>query len=444
MLSVQVLLAIFYLLLLSWVILRSTWFRIEGLNPKLLLGAFYLKLLFGILFWAVYTFYYGEDHGSDAFAYFAEGQILHQVFWDNPAHFFRLLFTTNPSDPELQQYILEMDRWNRAVSYGVLNDNPTIIKFNAMVMFLSLGLYHTHTLFMTFVCFSGLILMLRFFKGWLPKLHPIWILFAVILPPSLLFWSGGVMKEGILLFGLGLLLFGVHSIRQNHMAIGYLWIIAAIFFLLFTKAYVLIAFSPGILFLLFIHYTGMRRWLLKFTGLHLGLFTAVFSLGLWFKDYNVFHMFQLKQKDFYNLGQPGEIGSLIEIPPLNHWTDIILNTPTALFNTYFRPHIFETNSIFFLVSAIENLFYLILLVTALIMFKKPTKSELALALMCLSCLVGLGMLVGLITPVLGAIVRYKIPALPFLLMLCFILMLPRLTSLTSRLQSLSHKTNKKP
>lgn len=440
MLVIQVLLSVLYFLLLSWVVLRAGWFRIEGLNPKLVLGAFYLKLLFGILFWAVYTYYYGEDHGSDAFAYFAEGQILHQVFSENPVHFFRLLFATNPSDPELQQYIMEMDRWNRAVSYGVLNDNPTIIKFNALVMFLSLGFYHTHTLFMTFVCFSGLILMLRFFKAWLPGLLPFWLLIAVILPPSLLFWSGGVMKEGILLFGLGLLFYGLLCIRQSRAAVGYLWMLVATFLLLFTKAYVLIAFAPGILFLLFVHYTGMRWWLAKFAGLHLALFAAVFTLGFWVDDYNVFHMFQLKQKDFYNLGQPGEIGSLIEIPPLEHWTDLILNTPNALFNTYFRPHIFEADSMFFLACALENLLYILLIIAALIGFKKPDKNGLALALMCLSCLIGLGMLVGLITPVLGAIVRYKIPALPFLLVLCFIFMAPRLTSLTSRLQSFTNKT----
>lgn len=434
MLGLQITLALVYFSLFSLLIYKWKWFRIQGLNPMVVLSGFWIKLLFGFLFYAVYTYYYPGDHSSDAFSYFDEGKLLNDVFYQNPVDFIRLLFTTNPTDPVLQEYILDMDRWNRSVSYGILNDNPTIIKFNALVLFFSLGYYHTHTLFMGFVSFSGLMLLYRFFSRTTRDI-PQWQLFAaVILPPSLLFWSGGVLKEGLLLFGLGLLLYCITECTRKNYIGGIAGIIAAVVLLLYAKAYVLIAFAPGILFFALVQVTSIRHLWLKFIGLHIALFTLVFTLGYWVDDYNVLHMFQLKQKDFYNLVGSMSVGSMIEIPPIKNTFDIVLLAPGAIFNTYFRPHILEANNMTFLASALENLFYGLLILVALLRFKKPEPKNAVLALMCLSCIAGLGTLTGLVTPVLGAIVRYKIPALPFLIILCLLIMKPWPDSVISRLK----------
>lgn len=434
MAPVSELLTAVYLLVLSWVVYRSRWFAISGIPRPIILCAFYLKIVAGVIFWAIYTYHYSIDHGSDAFAYFEEGARLHAVFKEDPAAFFRLLFALNPSDPELLAYISEMDRWNRAVSYGVLNDNPSIIKFNALVMFLSGGYYHIHTLFMAFVSFSGLILLLRFFEGIFPGIRPIWLLMSVILPPSLLFWGSGVMKEGLLIFGIGLLFYALRRITDKQDFKAWFLIFLSVFLLTFTKAYVLIAFLPAVTYYLFMQFTGTRRWALKFVLLHALLFAFVFTLGFWIYDYNVFHMLQLKQKDFYNLAQISEAGSLIQIPPLEHWTDVIINAPVAIFNTYFRPHLFEADRPTLLFSAAENALYVIFTLGALLSIRKLNKQQAILVLTCISCITGLGMLVGLVTPVLGAVVRYKIPALPFLVILCLIFLEPRVTSLTSHLK----------
>lgn len=434
MLGLQIALALAYFCLFSLVVYRWSWFRIEGLSSKVVLGGFWLKLVFGFLFYLVYTHHYPADHSSDAFSYFEEGKILHAVFYENPTDFFRLLFTTNPTDPDLVKYVVDMDRWNRSVSYGVLNDNPTIIKFNALVLFLSLGYFHTHTLFMGFVCFSGLVLLYRFFSR--TTSIPPWQLFAaVILPPSLLFWSGGVLKEGLLIFGLGLLFFCISECMRKKFIAGIVGIVAAVILLLYAKAYVLIAFAPGILFYILVQLTSTKHLLLKFFGLQIALFTVVFTLGYWVDDYDVLYMFQLKQKDFYSLVNSMSVGSMISIPPINNTFDIILLAPNALFITYFRPHLLEANSATFLAAALENVFYAFFILAAVLRFKKPTPKEAAVALMCLSCVMGLGVLVGLVTPVLGAVVRYKIPALSLLIIMCLIIMKPWTDSVISRFTS---------
>jgi hypothetical protein len=431
MIYLKVLLAILYAALFSWIIVRSKWFKVEGIFPKVILSAFYLKVFFGFAFWAVYTYHYTYQDTSDSFNYFKDAQVLYGAFWENPSHFFKIFFSFDLSDPALQPYFKEMNYWERAVSYGVLNDNPTIIRFNALVMFFSLGYFHTHTIVMNFVCFSGLLLMFRFFQNFSSGISPKLLFAAVILPPSLLFWGAGVMKEGLLMFGLGLLLYCFVLVKEKQNKLALLTACGAIWLLLFTKAYVLISFTPALIFMLITLLGKQKNLLLKFITLHIVGAAFVFTLGLWVNDYDVLHMFQSKQKDFYNLATDQSVGSLIKLPSIESYTDLIWNAPGALFVAYFRPHLFEVNSAMYLAAALENLFYLLLLLWALFKMNKLNFENYRLMLVCLSALLGLGLLLGLITPVLGAVVRYKIPALPFLVMLCFTLMPKHLASLPS-------------
>jgi len=431
MIYLKVLLAILYTASFSWIILRSRWFKVEGISSKIILSAFYLKVLFGFAFWAVYTYHYTYQETSDSFNYFKDAQVLYGAFWENPSHFFKIFFSFDNSDPALKPIFEELGYWERGVSYGVLNDNPTIIRFNTLVMFFSLGYFHTHTIVMNFVCFSGLLLMFRFFKTFSSGISPLLLFSAVILPPSLLFWGAGVMKEGLLIFGLGLLLFCFVLIKRKQYTLAVVLTIGALWLLLYTKAYVLISFTPALIFMLITLLGKQKNLLLKFVGLHVVGMAFVFTLGYWVDDYNVLHMFQSKQKDFYNIAANKTVGSLIDIPPIESFGDLIWNAPGALFVAYFRPHLLEVNSAMYLAAAIENLFYLLLLVWALIKMNKPDFENYRLMLVCISALLGLGLLLGLLTPVLGAVVRYKIPALPFLVVLCFTLMPKHLASLPS-------------
>lgn len=431
MIYLKVLLAILYAALFSWIVLKSKWFEVEGISPKIILSSFYLKVLFGFAFWAVYTYHYTYQETSDSFNYFKDAQILYGAFWENPIHFLKIFFSFDVSDPALQPYFQKMNYWERAVSYGVLNDNPTIIRFNALVMFLSLGYFHTHTLVMNFVCFSGLLLMFRFFKTFSSGISPLFLFAAVILPPSLLFWGAGVMKEGLLIFGLGVLLFCFVLISRKQYKLCIILATGAIWLLLYTKAYVLISFAPALIFMLLTLLGKLKNLLLKFIGLHITGAAFVFTLGYWVDDYNVLHMFQSKQQDFYNLAADQSVGSLITLPSIKSYDDLIWNAPGAVFVAYFRPHLFEVNSLMYFAAAVENLLYLLLLLWALLKMNKPNFDNYRLMLVCISALLGLGVLLGLITPILGAVVRYKIPALPFLVVLCFTLMPKHLASLPS-------------
>jgi hypothetical protein len=68
-------------------------------------------------------------------------------------------------------------------------------------------------------------------------------------------------------------------------------------------------------------------------------------------------------------------------------------------------------------SALENLLIVIILILTIIFYKKPDIKNFTWFWFCLSFVFILFILCGLTTPVLGALVRYRTPALPFLFIL---------------------------
>ena len=99
---------------------------------------------------------------------------------------------------------------------------------------------------------------------------------------------------------------------------------------------------------------------------------------------------------------------------------MLKNTPQAFFNVLFRPFIFESGSPLFLLAGAENIMIIFIAVVCLIYanFRPVNKGILSFALIFALFTLAL---TGLITPVIGAIVRYKVPALPFLIIALFLI-----------------------
>ena len=108
-------------------------------------------------------------------------------------------------------------------------------------------------------------------------------------------------------------------------------------------------------------------------------------------------------------------GSSINIPHLDGtFFSIVKNSPLAFLNVVFRPSIFEANNPLMLISAIENLFIVLFVLTCIFFCSKKVMNR-HLLYFCLCIVVLLFVLIGITAPILGAAVRYKIPGLPFLL-----------------------------
>ncbi len=340
----------------------------------------------------------------------------------NPIDYFKLVFGIGNNTPAFDHYYSEMHYWARKVDSSIYNDSHTIIRFNAIIRLFSFGHYNVHTVF---ICFLSLIGLTAIYKTFVTPLQDKKkeLAFAVFLLPSVLFWGSGVLKEGLIFFALGLLIY--YANRLLNMKAVLICVTTALL-LAFSKFYVWIAIFPGLLLLVWVNQTSVKKVFVKY----LVIITAVAAIGLNIDSFtsiqNPLVTLSQKQIEFDQLA----FGKLTDsnnnpIPPANSLIHInkleptlysfLRNSPQALKNTLLRPYIWEMRSPFILLAGLETILILLLMVVCL-MFREPPKDiKWHYIIFCLSFVIIQFLIIGETTPVLGAIARYKTIALPFLM-----------------------------
>jgi len=409
---VHALLVAFYLFLAIWIIARWKFFRFDGISIRWVQAAFLLRFCGGIAIWMVYSFHYTYRDTSDAFRYYDDAMLIYATLPENPLLYLKFIFGIGLDDPELTSFMDHFRAWHSSYTYGIANDNPTVIRVNAIIALFSFGYYHVHTVFMAFFSMIGLTAIMKFFANVTANVSK-WSFVLVFALPTVLFWGSGVLKEPILICGIGIFLFFLHKLgeRKYWYAIP---LILIFYFVLHIKPYAGIALFPGILLWVWLKWSATTYIWLKAIVIHAALFMIVLNAAPLFKAGNLLHIMQKKQQDFYNVAKEYDAGSVISIPRPESTLDLITQAPGAFFRTYFRPHIFESKSIFYLANALENLVLMALFVGVIFLFFRKGNSIAPEYMLGLSFVLILGVLIGEVVPVLGAVVRYKLPALPFI------------------------------
>jgi len=290
-------------------------------------------------------------------------------------------------------------------------------------MLFSFGHYHVHTVFMAFLSFTGLTAIFKLFSPFL-KNKKNWLVFAVFLVPSVLFWTSGVLKEGLVMFSLGLLLYNLNIVLfKKYSVVRSIVVVLLILLLILSKFYILIATLPGII-ALFWYRLSQKHFILKFVAVHIICAVLAFNSHYFYGGINFADIISYKQNDFINYVQSlSDVGSYIELDRLEpDIISLLRNTPQAMYNSFFRPHLLEVHSPVALVSALENMAISIIIILILLFYDRRGVSSKPMFMFCVSFWVILFLLSGLTTPVLGALVRYKTPALPFLFIMYLFLL----------------------
>ncbi len=385
---------------------------------------FLIKVAFGLLLWWIYSFYEPYRGSSDAFLYFNDGLILAELAESNPLHFFRLLFGIGIEDPALEVYFDNMHRWWCKSTYGIANDNPTIIRINGLIALVSLGNFHVHTVFMCFISTLAAVFLIKAVQN-MVQLPVKALFFLMLLAPSYLFWTSGVLKEAPLMLALALFLYGffvwVKSTFKSHQHL--LLIVLSGFVLFHLKGYVFLSFIPALTFWLI--GSRLRWWRLAFVGVHAVFVVAAMFADRFYAAGNFLYVLSKKQTDFVNVANKQGAGSQIDAIPIDGWLDFTSNLPMYWITTFFRPFLGEGNSWLQHFSAMETSICLLCLLLALIFRRHQNEVEGRLTLFVLSFLLILAAIIGATVPVLGAVVRYKVPLLPFFGLLIALIIDPK-------------------
>ena len=483
----EILLALVYTLVFSWIIFRWRFFSAKRLQKKFVLGVFLLKVIFGTILFYLYTYHYTDRSSADIYKYFDDSKVIYDALSDKPSDFFRMISGINDDAKELGHYYDKMNNWYRSSREKVYNDSRIMIRFNAVVRLFSFGHYHVHTVFMSFLSLIGLIAIYKAMENYFKNKEK-WLMMCVFLVPSVLFWSSGPLKEGLLIFVFGLLIYtSFKLIRTKKIGRYGIVFLLCIWMMLYLKLYVLLSLIPGLVAFILVS---------KFRFKPLAVYGAVIilsfiSIVLLRPVYDFFEVTSQKQTDFIRLVQGGVYAynddqkiihvhnedragihyvdethiqllpeaqyyeldrsvkgketfllsteldpsvfmiyldkapskSRIELNQLNsNPLSFISAAPLALYNVLFRPLIIESKSALRVFSAIETLVFLLFSILALIFFKKPKRDQLNLILFLSSFVILLSLIIGWTTPIMGAIVRYKVPMLCFYLMLFLVLL----------------------
>jgi hypothetical protein len=304
-----------------------------------------------------------------------------------------------------------MNNWYKTYNYGVFNDNMTIIRFNALASLFTGGNYFGNLLFINFLSFTGIVALYHWFREQ-SSLKSRWIILLCFGIPQVWFWSSGLLKEGLLFFGLGLFVYGFSRLLKGADRQSWILSLVGLGFLLMMKIYVFACLIPAVLFWLF-REKG-KRPLYPFLLVHLGfVLLAVMVDAL---AYPLLESISGKQMDFIRLGLMGNAGSCFDLPVLeSSWPSLLSLAPIALWNSLFRPFWEDCNSLPLYLSWFENIGIAGLCLLGVLSMNRSRLKRSPIFWFGLSFTLLLFVLIGLITPVAGALVRCKIPALPFLL-----------------------------
>lgn len=412
------LLALSYTALILFAMGRIPFFaQVPHLSLRWVRLLFLAKIAAGTALWAVYTYLYTDRTTADIFKYFDDSFHMYKALPGHPVDYLKMLFGYQNDTPEfLKTYYLQMNNWERHYESNLYNDAHTIIRFNAAVRLISFGEFHVHTVIAAFLSFLGSVGIYRVFVHRLPGLERP-LLLVLFLLPSVLFWSSGVIKESLLFFGLGLLLHQLHRItgaRQRWYDLVLALFALALLFLL--KFYVLMSLVPALVF--FLWSTGRTGWSAWWRAIVVfGAFALIgTNIQVILPGTDILGILTMKQRDFVGLAQQMNSGSFVMPVLLLPEVELFAaQSPYALFITFLGPLVYAGPGAMGLISAAENL-AIVLVVMICLIYRRPwAKVDLPLLLALIGFVLVLALVIGWTTPVMGAVVRYRTPLLPFLL-----------------------------
>lgn len=402
-------------MILAWILKKYNPLKNFDISSNNVIGIFSIKVLVGFFLFIIYTYYYKERTTADNFRFFDDAIIMNEALWKNPEVYFRMLFGIDADYPGIREYSVRMFNWDKEYNYLIFNDNRTMLRLNAIMMIFSFGNYHVHTLFMCMLSLLGGIYLFKSFYPFLKdKKYLLW--YSITLVPSVCFWTSGVLKEGFLFLGIGLTIYGVFLLtNQYKKPKSWLIFLFGIAIMLMIKIYIIICLLPAIIYFTSGHYILKNRPILYFIIFHLVGFFGAWLLSIYDPKYDIFYILHKKKDDFRNVAMYFGSGSYFSTPYLGpHPLDLLVYAPFAIFTMLFRPFVWEGNNLMVTMAGVENLLTTGIVILSMFYLRKLTISQVKIILFLLSFVILVCIIVGLPTVVWGALVRYKIPIIPFI------------------------------
>lgn len=380
-----------------------------------------VKIFGAISLGLIYFFYYGS---GDTVNYHNTACTFVDVLFDHPSDF---LYTYFGSPKESEFYLM-----NSQFNFIFWVNDPYaffVSKCFVPVAFVCLKSYMASAIVVATICYLGVWRLLLVFVNEFPHLHN-QFKWTILFIPSVVFWGSGILKDSITFSCVCLYVHGFYwFFTQKKYELKYLFaLLIAACFLMYIKPYILFALLPGsILWFVALRVNKIKNGFIKIMfapvilvlGITLGL-TALEKMGDVLGKYSVDKVIgtasgaQQDMKQSYYQGNSFNIGDYDASV-----TGMLSVSHKAIFASLFRPTLLDVRNIVMLISALENTFilgfciYLLFKLKIFKFFSLIPSHPMLLFSFIFAIFFAFSM--GVSISNFGALVRLKIPCIPFFL-----------------------------
>lgn len=409
----DIVLPIFWIGVFALLLWKHPFFRLQGIAPWVLFTIFGCKLAASGALHIIYTNYYPDRATADIFKYFDDAVVLFGSIHESVGDFFKILFGLNCDTPEMFHYFQDTNHWTRMYEYAPFLDNRLIIRTNMLIMFLSFGNIGVHYIIADGISLFGFLLIYKTFESFYGK--NLLVLLVITLMPSSLLWTGGILKECLATFALGCATYGSFNCIRNCNAKNIAYCIIGLMLLIVLKFFILVALIPAIAAWFATEKIQPKQKWLPYVIVCFGGIIAIGILDFGTHTLPFFESFAGKRTDAINTAILYNAQSVVPLEKIEStaW-NFIKETPSAFWNALALPYIWNIHGIVQIAPALESLLFFVLLALIIVFPKRPDENQKNFIWFCVCFSLILLWEIGISTPVIGGIVRYKIPIFPFL------------------------------
>ena len=399
--------------ILLFFIYRFDFFKIQEINPAWPYAAFLFKLLLGFANYYIWLNIIG--HG-DSLRYFHDSQIVYQSLFDNPTYFFELI--TRSSLENIPAHLIPYQK-ELFIEWHV--NEYHMVRLLAILNVFTFGNVWANIVLIAFGSYAATMGLFKSFKRFLvidaDKKNRIFLFLFFL--PSIVFWTGGLLKEApvfMLLCVIIIQLFTIESSpnRNTTPAKPLLILVVCIYALFLIRDYLAILVSLNLLLLFFARTIVKPGYLNKtFIINTITVIVLFFVVPIVFPQLNYFHYAQSEQTYFLN-GEPDPDYKFSAIG--GDGIAVIKQIPYALNNIFFRPNLMHSDSVFRLYQSVELIIVWLIIVFLAIKMLRQKHPFSATALYIIIVAIELLGIYGLMVTDADTLSRYRSIPLFFILL----------------------------
>jgi hypothetical protein len=393
-----------YLILFSWLVTKTRFFTASGLTTSQLVIIFLLKVMAAILYGWIGVYYGEMAQMTDTWGYHYESLVETKLLKSEPKAFFGSIFHNTYHDGYTKFLAVENSWWNDL-------KGTFFVKTLAIFNLASFGIYYVNVIFYSFISMFGPIALYRVMKDVFPD-NKLPVLFAIFLVPSVLYWTSGVHKDGIIFVGLSFAMYHIYfGLKENRFSF---FRIAAVFFALLLvlalRNFLIIPTLPAI-FAWVLASRLKKKPVLVFSAVYALFIVLFFTAKFIHPRLNFPEEVVARQEAFLSLGG----GSAVAVNKLEPTVQsFAVNLFQAFSLSTIRPYPSDVRHLLSLAASVE--INALLLVFVIFLFYRKRVGPLSPFLaFCIFFAFSVLLMIGYSVNILGAIVRYRSIVLSLLL-----------------------------